>query len=89
MDDHTFVAVGSEGTIVRSDDSGLSWSVVDSGTREYLDAVAFGDTQTGIAVSTNQIILRTADGGLSWTPQIVDGITMTVVSSPLHVLRIG
>src|SRR6266852_4293970 len=45
VDDHTFVAVGLEGTIVRSEDSGLSWSVVPSGTRVNLTAVAFGDTQ--------------------------------------------
>src|SRR5712664_948692 len=68
-DPNTIVAVGTYGTIVRSSDSGATWTLQSSGTTGNLWAVAFWDANTGIAVGNNGTILRTSDGGLTWTPQ--------------------
>jgi photosystem II stability/assembly factor-like uncharacterized protein len=73
----TLVAVGMSGTVVRSTDAGLTWTVLKLGN-EDLFAVSFADSDTGVAlvdentataVGALGTILRTTDGGLSWTQQ--------------------
>jgi photosystem II stability/assembly factor-like uncharacterized protein len=60
------VAVGSNGTILRTEDGGETWKRVDRNVKEWLYAVAFADTQRGYAVGARGIILRTDDGGATW-----------------------
>ncbi len=60
-------AVGQNGTILHTEDGGLSWTVETSGTLRKLYGVAFTDSRTGWAVGQNGTILHTGDGGLSWT----------------------
>jgi Immunoglobulin I-set domain len=79
------VAVGFDGRIRRSTDSGASWTVVYEGLdamarpdpSRYLTKVRFADAQVGIAVGARTIV-RTADGGATWrevlTQADVDGL---------------
>ncbi len=52
------------GTIMRSDDAGVSWSNQTSGTSSDLHDVHFAsDGETGVAVGASGTILRTSNGG--------------------------
>ena len=62
-------AVGSDGTILATADSGASWQPRTSNTTQDLGSVGFVDAQRGWAVGRNGTILATTDGGASWQPQ--------------------
>jgi photosystem II stability/assembly factor-like uncharacterized protein len=98
-DAYTGIAVGENGTIVRTDDGGDTWTPASSGTAEHLVGVDFADPLNGTAVGYSGTILRTTDGGATWTPQssgtsgvlwgvsFVDSLTGTTVGSGGVVLR--
>jgi photosystem II stability/assembly factor-like uncharacterized protein len=62
------IAVGVEGTILRSSDSGESWRHTFSGTLNDLSDVAFSNGEQGVAVGYAGTIVSTTDGGISWSP---------------------
>ena len=53
-------AVGDEGTILRTINSGIIWNKQTSGTTQDLFDVSFTDPSTGTAVGEGGIILHTA-----------------------------
>jgi photosystem II stability/assembly factor-like uncharacterized protein len=57
---------GKEGKIVRSEDSGHTWQIQASGTRENLQSIAAWDSKRAVAVGNTGLILITADGGITW-----------------------
>lgn len=61
-DGRTVVVVGTEGTILRSEDDGRTYAPIDTGTREYLSKVLI-DRGTGatLAVGSGGIVLRSED----------------------------
>ncbi|QWF71805.1 hypothetical protein KEF85_04855 [Methylomonas paludis] len=61
-------AVGSDGIILHSTDSGTSWQPQTSNTNETLNAVQFIGSQ-GWAVGYNGVILHSTDNGTNWQPQ--------------------
>lgn len=61
------VAVGSTGTILRTDDGGEKWSPIDTGQEQALTAVRFIDADRAIAVGVQGTVLATTDAGRSWT----------------------
>ncbi|MDF7798995.1 YCF48-related protein [Pontiellaceae bacterium B1224] len=81
IDDNTIVAVGTVGTIIRSDDGGQTWTVQDSGSIWELNAVWFTDAQNGW-VGSQRGMLRTTDGGITWSQQT--GISVNDVIYTLH-----
>jgi photosystem II stability/assembly factor-like uncharacterized protein len=70
-DDKHGIAVGSQGTILRTEDGGATWQFVNANLtrKEWLYAVTFFDAQRGYAVGARGIILRTDDGGATWNDQ--------------------
>ncbi len=66
VDANTVTAVGEVGTILRTDDAGVTWTLQSSGTTQNLKGVAFTDTNTGTAVGGGGTILRTLNGGRTW-----------------------
>lgn len=60
------LAVGTNGRIIRTTNSGSTWSSIFSGTTNELKGVSFGSTSLGVIVG-DQTILRTTNGGTSWT----------------------
>jgi photosystem II stability/assembly factor-like uncharacterized protein len=65
-------AVGWSGTILNSQDSGVTWTAQPSGTSTNLIDVAFvGDALTGIAVGEGGTILRTTNGGSGSALQLI------------------
>jgi photosystem II stability/assembly factor-like uncharacterized protein len=62
------VAVGSNGTIRRSTDGGVTWSNIASGTTRALMSVSFTDSNTVYAVGQGAAgTLKSTDGGLTWS----------------------
>jgi len=76
----TAIAVGDVGTIMKSVDGGVNWSVQHyaGGVPNRLYSVSFVDNQTGFAAGEYGTILKTVDGGNHWMQQ---------ESSTLHALR--
>ncbi len=66
------IAVGFDGAMVKSVDSGRSWRPLPAATEAILGAVAFIDSLRGYATGSGGTVLKTQDGGLHWTSQIVD-----------------
>ena len=62
----TAIAVGNNGTILKTTNNGTDWTQINSGTTNHLNAVSFYEEQNGIAVG-NEILCRTTDAGESWT----------------------
>lgn len=54
------------GTIIKTIDSGQSWTVINLPTTENINDLQFIDAQTGFATSTDYYLYRTIDGGNSW-----------------------
>lgn len=61
--------VGDGGWIIKTTDSGATWTVQSSGTNANLYDVFFSDASNGWAVGTNGVIFVTANGGTAWTAQ--------------------
>ena len=63
------IAVGADGTIVLSTDTGLNWMNINSGTQEDLYTVAFPDVNYGFIGGSNGLILKTTNGGFTWSKE--------------------
>jgi len=63
------IAVGTNGTVIRTTDNGVLWLQGYSGVAVHLRAVAMGSSTVGWAVGDDGTILKTTDGGGSWTAQ--------------------
>ena len=63
------VAAGDRGTILLSDDQGITWRTSQSGTGELLTASVFSSPAEGWVVGQDSTILHTADAGAHWTTQ--------------------
>lgn len=65
-------AVGHEETLLRTDDSGITWRLIRTDAAGVpLLRVRFVDSKTGFAVGGRGVIFRTSDGGDSWTRGVV------------------
>ncbi len=61
------VAVGDNGTILRSTNTGGSWSARTTGTTARLTGVSFANANVGYVSGHAGTILKTIDGGNTWT----------------------
>lgn len=59
-------AVGTDGTIIHTNDGGTAWTSQTSGTTNDLFSVHFVNVSTGWVVGDEGIVLRTANGGTNW-----------------------
>jgi photosystem II stability/assembly factor-like uncharacterized protein len=68
IDYNTIIAVGYAGTIIRTTNAGISWTMHNDTTvtTNTLLNVSFCSNTVGIAVGENGTLLRTADGGITW-----------------------
>ncbi|MCB9638917.1 MAG: hypothetical protein H6728_09245 [Myxococcales bacterium] len=60
------LVAGSSGTIMRSTNSGSSWTSIPTPTTNTLYGISFADN-VAIAVGSSGTILRSTDGGVSWS----------------------
>lgn len=61
------VAVGDDGTVVRTADGGSTWTTVSTPATGTLRSVAFADSANGWAVGEDGSVVHTGDGGSTWT----------------------
>ncbi len=66
FDTHNGFIVGDDGNILRTDDTGQSWTNIYSGIVEDLWDIEFIDRETGFAVGNFGRILKSVDGGDTW-----------------------
>ncbi len=62
-------AAGNNGSILSTNDQGLTWNSQASGTTMHLNGICFANINEGWAVGDSGTILYTADGGVSWNAQ--------------------
>jgi photosystem II stability/assembly factor-like uncharacterized protein len=67
------IAVGESGVILKSENNGKDWAMVNSGYKGPLNKVQFTDSKTGYATyisnyNFQSILLKTDDGGDNWFP---------------------
>ncbi|MBC8044412.1 MAG: T9SS type A sorting domain-containing protein, partial [Rhizobacter sp.] len=60
------VVTGDGGTILRSTDSGASWSIIGSGTAKNLTSVKMINASDGYIAGEIGTLLKTTDGGETW-----------------------
>jgi hypothetical protein len=82
-----WISVGEAGAIIRSTNSGTSWTTITSPTQQNLyGVVGYGGdaTKRFAAVGDNATIIMSSDAGLTWTaatvPAPTDGITRNLYS---------
>ena len=69
LDRYNIWAGDDQGVLYKSEDAGLTWSILDDGTSlgGACNAIHFIDENVGWAVGAANAILRTLDGGDSWS----------------------
>ena len=71
----TGIAVGDNGTVIRTTNGGNQWNIISNITPNRLYSVHFPSTNIGYAVGNDGIVIKTTDNGQSWnikTQPIVD-----------------
>ncbi len=66
LDRHTGIIVGTDGNILKTEDTGQSWTNIYSGVVENLRDIEFTDRETGFVVGNFGRILKSVDGGDTW-----------------------
>lgn len=73
-DRQTAIAIGSEGTVLRSADDGQSWQSIETGTHESLrDSAVHTASGTLVIVGSHGTLLRSSDAGQSFSKAALDG----------------
>jgi photosystem II stability/assembly factor-like uncharacterized protein len=72
LDDKQAIVVGYAGKILRTDDGGYTWSLVNSGTDKALYSISFPDQSNGWIVGQDGLILHSSDAGKTWKQQPTD-----------------
>lgn len=69
------IVTGDNGTILKTNNGGVTWQQISSGTNQNLGKIQFPTPTIGYVVSTGAQLLKTTDGGDSWLPIAVDNIS--------------
>jgi hypothetical protein len=86
------VAVGDNGTILRTTDGGSTWVRLTTGTANNIAGLSFASPTHGLAVGTSGTIFRTTDAGATWSRKLNATLAwLTAVAFPdtLHAYAIG
>lgn len=65
--------VGANGSIYKTTNAGVAWTLQTSGTTQTLNSVHFVNENAGWVVGMNSTILKTTNGGIAWFPQTFGG----------------
>lgn len=66
---------GHDGALIRTNDSGNSWTSINTGTTTIINSLWLTDCMHAyLTLYLDNRILYTADGGLSWKEEIVNGV---------------
>lgn len=67
IDEDNGVAVGVNGTILKTTDGGEAWGILNSPYDDDLEGVAYLEDGVIVAVGYSGRIIRSTDGGMTWT----------------------
>jgi photosystem II stability/assembly factor-like uncharacterized protein len=70
VDGSSYLAVGQNGVIERTDDRGRTWNELSTGHRKHFIDIAFPSSRSGVALaaeSDDPRLFRSTDGGVTWT----------------------
>jgi photosystem II stability/assembly factor-like uncharacterized protein len=70
VNDNIGYSVGNFGTVLKTIDGGLNWTILNSNTTKKLNGVYFINDSYGFAVGDSGIIIKTTDSGANWTTSI-------------------
>lgn len=59
-------AVGNFGTIIKTNNQGLSWTNISINIKSVINSVYFNNNLTGFAAGNNSAIFKTTNGGVNW-----------------------
>jgi photosystem II stability/assembly factor-like uncharacterized protein len=65
-DSSTGVAAGREGTLVRTDNGGITWNIVESNSESFLRDIVHIGNNTWFAVGSGGTILSSENDGRVW-----------------------
>lgn len=68
------IAVGDSGTVVITNDGGLSWTLINSHVSNNLNSISFIDAEHAVAVGDGGQIIVTENGGDNWTSHWLPGM---------------
>ncbi len=71
LDENTGFAVGTSGTMYKTIDQGVNWSLIPLSTTEDVLNIDFRSESDGAICGTNGLIMITEDGGSNWTQSSV------------------
>jgi photosystem II stability/assembly factor-like uncharacterized protein len=60
------IVIGDKGMIIKTENGGTDWKIIESGTKSNLMKIHFIDGQTGWITGSSSTILKTNDGGNTW-----------------------
>jgi len=66
-DEHRGYAVGNYGTVLKTVDSGISWSILNTNITKNLNGVFFINSNYGFVVGDSGVIIMTFNSGTNWT----------------------
>jgi len=69
------IVTGDNGTILKTNNGGVTWQQISSGTNQNLGKIQFPTANIGYVVSAGAQLLKTTDGGDNWFPIAVDNIS--------------
>ncbi len=67
-------AVGDEGTIIKTEDGGITFDIILQPNEEDLNTATFIDSLVGFIAGDNGVILKTVNGGNDWLELSIDSI---------------
>jgi len=67
------MAVGANGTIIKTADAATNWSVLNTGTTQKLRAIDIIDHNTAWVVGDTATVLHTNDAGITWQHLTING----------------
>ena len=73
-------AGGMNGTLVKTINGGITWSIVPLQTTQHINGIYFINSDTGFVVGENKTLLKTNDGGENWEFQdIISAVDLTAI----------
>jgi len=72
--DNNCIAVGTNATILKSDNGGMEWEAKSIGPPIDFrtNTISFSNHNTAFAMGNNNLMMKTMDGGITWMPYSLD-----------------
>lgn len=76
LDENIGLAGGENGNLVKTENGGIDWEIIESGISEPINDVFFINADVGFIAADKGEIHKTSDGGITWTDCNVAGMNL-------------